>query len=72
MTPLEQRALAAYFRRKGGTAAVRATVASVTVDALRYIILRDKTRTLAVYRVRIVNGVEVLKGMKRWPSEVEA
>jgi hypothetical protein len=33
-------------------------------------VLRNARRILAVYRVRNVNGAPMLKGLKRWPSQL--
>lgn len=73
MSDLELRALAAYFRAsKSADGAVIQPSPPVTVEhkGLKYIVLSNINGLLAVYRVRIVNGQAVLKGMKRWPKEL--
>jgi hypothetical protein len=42
------------------------------VDGLRYVVLSNTNGLLAVYRVRIVNGQPMLKGLKRWPKEIDS
>lgn len=39
---------------------------------MKYVVLTNTNDLLMVYRVRIVNGEPVLKGMKRWPAAVAA
>jgi hypothetical protein len=71
---LENRAMAAYFRsanQLGGSAIQPGRPEEIEVDGLRYIVLSNGGGILTVYRVRIVNGVEVLKGLKRWPKEID-
>jgi len=38
---------------------------------LSYVHLGNVNGTIAVYRIRIVNGEPVLKGLKRWPKELD-
>jgi hypothetical protein len=71
--PLINRAFAAYFR-----SAAREGVPSPDIpandshlcelDGKQYVVLHNINRVLAVYRVR-TDGV--LKGLKRWPKELE-
>ncbi len=72
---LEQRALAAYYRNgsrtadlAGGQVSQPGAVETVEHKGLTYIRLTNIRGILAVYRVRTVNGEQVLKGLKRWPS----
>ena len=37
----------------------------------RYVVLANVNGILAVYRVRTVNGQDVLKGLKRYPAALE-
>ena len=63
-----RRAMAAFFRG-GGTDQPSATDSGVQeVKGLTYVVLRNSNGILAVYRLR-PNGV--LKGLKRWPKELE-
>jgi hypothetical protein len=67
------RALAAYWRtanRLGGIPLQPNPPEMIEYNELKYIVLSNVNGTLAVYRVRIVNGEPVLKGLKRWPKEV--
>jgi hypothetical protein len=70
---LEQRALSAYFRKDSGGGSLDQPGAVDTVEhkGLRYVRLANVNGILAVYRVRVVNGDEVLKGLRRWPRELE-
>ena len=75
---LETRALSAYIRSasraengRGGSADQPGMVETLEVEGLTYIRLTNVNGILAVYRVRTVNGKEVLKGMRRWPKELE-
>lgn len=75
MTYLEQRALAAYYRAAkaisgNGSVNQPGSVEEVEHDGLKYVRLANVNGTLAMYRVRIVNGAPVLKGLKRWPAEL--
>jgi len=66
---LIRRAMSAWFR-SGGTEQPSNTSDMIEHDGKLYVRLMNVRRILAVYRVRIVNGAPVLKGLKRWPSEV--
>lgn len=72
---MEDRALAAYYRnaaRQGpGSVMQPGAVEIVEHDGKAYIRLSNVRGILAVYRVRIVNGEPVLKGLKRWPAAVD-
>jgi len=73
MNKLSNRALATYFRKHAaeGIAAEQVQQPSVTEaehNGLQYIVLHNVHGILAVYRVRTVNGEQVLKGLKRYPS----
>jgi hypothetical protein len=48
------------------------SVETVEHEGLQYIRLTNVNGILAVYRVRIVNGEPVLKGLKRWPAALNA
>lgn len=64
-----RRAFAAYFRTNGSYADIPSSNSGVAIhDGKRYVVLRNRGGTLAVYRV-LNNGR--LKGLKRWPAEVE-
>jgi len=75
-TELEQRALSAYFRQASrkfpgmGSTMQPSDVVETTHEGLRYVVLENRYRRLAVYRVRTVNGKDVLKGLKRWPADL--
>lgn len=74
LSSLEQRAFAAYFRsaaRETGSVLQPGDVEEIEHGGLTYIRLSNVNGTLAVYRVRVVNGKPVLKGLKRWPKEVD-
>ena len=78
LSQLEQRALAAYYRNgtrnagvAGGSVNQPGAVETVEHDGLTYIRLSNVNGILAVYRVRTVNGEQVLKGLKRWPKALE-
>ena len=65
---LLRRAYAAYF--KGGGTDQPAELASgleTSEAGKKYVVLRNTHGVLAVYRVR---NDGVLKGMKRWPAEI--
>jgi hypothetical protein len=61
------RAFAAYFRA-GGQDRPALTSGERVHEGKRYVVLESDSGTLAVYRVR-PSGV--LKGMRRWPKEIE-
>ena len=72
---LINRAIAAYFRaankETGGIGQVMQPSSQVVeIDGLTYVHMFNTNGTLAVYRVRIVAGKPVLKGLKRWPKEL--
>ena len=79
LSHLEVRALAAYTRTSsrivnqngGGTANKPGDIRTLTIEGLDYIVLTNVRGILAVYRVRTVNGEQVLKGMKRWPKAID-
>lgn len=71
---LEQRALAAYFKyTDAGNGHVMQPSAPEIIEhnGLKYVRLSNVNGTLAIYRVRLVNGEEVLKRLKRWPGELD-
>lgn len=75
LSQLEQRALSAYYRSGskaaniyGGSVIQPGAVETVEHDGLQYIRLTNINGILAVYRIRTVNGEQVLKGLKRWPA----
>lgn len=70
-TDLLRRAMAAYWRGRGGDPAVDQPSASSGVevhDGKAYVVLRNVRGVLAVYRVR---NDGMLKGMRRWPKSIE-
>ena len=73
MSPLEQRALSAYFRHSDGMGqpVQPSDPDTVEIDGKRYIVLSNTHGTLAVYRVRTVNGKDALKRLKRYPEELQ-
>ena len=71
---LHTRALAAYFRGAGagdGVVMQPSAPEDVVLNGLRYIVLSNVNGILAVYRVRIVNDEPMLKGLKRWPKQID-
>jgi hypothetical protein len=70
--PLIDRAFAAYFRagaREGASPDMPANDSCLCeLDGKQYVVLSNIRGVLAVYRVRN-NGI--LKGLKRWPKELE-
>lgn len=66
-SPIVRRAFAAYFRA-GGTQQPANTSGEVEHEGKRYVVLANVSGILAVYRVR---NDGVLKGLRRWPREVE-
>jgi hypothetical protein len=72
---LERRALAAYYREANGhgmgSVNQPGAVETVEHNGLTYIRLTNVNGILAVYRIRTVNGQQVLKGMRRWPKALE-
>lgn len=72
-TNLKKRALAAYFKQANdslGEPIQPSTPDVCDVDGKKYVVLSNVNGVLAVYRVRVVNGKEVLKGLKRYPKEI--
>jgi hypothetical protein len=69
---LVRRAIAAHYRSakaEGGVPEQPGTTSRVrTFKKLPYVVLENAGGTLAVYRVRIVNGETMLKKMKRLPK----
>ena len=68
---LTRRALAAWFRG-GGIEQPSAASGVVEHEGLFYVRLEGTNGTLALYRVRTVNGEPMLKRMKRWPAALNA
>lgn len=64
-----RRAMAAYYRSAGDGAMQPSQPDLVEHEGLSYVVLQNTHGILAVYRVRVVNGQPVLKGLKRWPKE---
>ena len=73
MSPLEQRALSAYFKYSDGMGQPMhpSDPETVEIDGKRYIVLSNTHGTLAVYRVRTVSGKDALKRLKRFPKELK-
>jgi len=74
---LVRRAMAAYYRsgRREGLTDEQITIPANSShvaehDGKEYVVLENVNGTLAVYRVRPVDGV--LREIKRWPREVAA
>lgn len=67
---LTRRAFAAWFR-SGGTDQPSNVSGLETAEGLDYVVLRNVSGVLAVYRIRIVNGAPMLKRMKRWPAALD-
>ncbi len=67
---LVNRAIAAYFRSADAPSPDQPANYSDVQEAggKRYVVLRNVNGVLAVYRVR---NDGVLKGLKRWPKELE-
>lgn len=64
------RAFAAYFRTEGAHAPQPGNTSDVVeLDRKEYVVLRNVSGVLAVYRIR-TSGV--LNRLVRWPSELEA
>ena len=70
--PLINRAFAAYFReaaREGYAPDQPASTSHLCeLDGKQYVVLHNVKGVLAVYRVR---NDGVLKGLRRWPAELE-
>jgi hypothetical protein len=69
---LSNRALAAYYRAARDGAMQPSEPKVVEHGGLQYVVLSSVNGVLAVYRVRTVNGKQVLKGLRRWPKELGA
>jgi hypothetical protein len=74
--PLIVRAMSAYYRQghREGLTDQQITIPANTsflaeTGGKRYVVLENANGVLAVYRVR---NDGVLKGLKRWPKELEA
>ena len=67
--------MAAYYRSTsqldGATNQPSSPPDEIEIAGLKYIVLSNVNGVLAVYRVRIVNDEPMLKGMKRWPKEID-
>lgn len=71
---LTDRALAAYYRTRrepGASVMQPGEVVAIDHEGLWYIRLSNTNGILAVYRIRMVNGDPVLKGLKRWPKALD-
>jgi len=67
---LMRRAMAAYYRgADSGVMQPSKSSGVESVDGKHYVVLRNVNGLLAVYRVR---NDGVLKGLKRWPAELNA
>ena len=67
---LTRRAMAAWFR-SGETITPSSASDVVSVAERSYVHLVNTSGTLAVYRVRTVNGSFALKRLKRWPATLD-
>jgi hypothetical protein len=66
---LLRRAIAAHFRSGGEYADMPSRNSEVRdFEEKQYVVLRNVNGTLAVYRVR---NDGVLKGLRRWPAELD-
>jgi hypothetical protein len=65
---LVRRAYAAYFRSGANQQPAAAMSGMRSVGTLQYVVLRNSEGVLGVYRVR---NDGVLKGLKRWPAQLE-
>lgn len=70
---LLRRAFSAYFRTaQNGSESLQqpssASAVCTTADGRHYVVLRNVSGLLAVYRVRTPDGT--LKRLKRWPAEL--
>jgi len=70
---LTTRAFTAYFKTHGHTAPapVKSSGYRQTEDGKGYVVLRDASSVLAVYRVRHRGDRVMLKALKKWPAELE-
>lgn len=73
MNLIESRALAAYLKAWDGSGQLQqpGEVCEVDHEGLQYVRLSNIGGTLAVYRVRTVNGAPMLKRLKRWPAALD-
>ena len=71
MDLLTRRALSAFYRDTDEGEPDPSLCGPVSLGGLHYVVLRDRGGTLAVYRVAVKNGTEVLRRMRRWPIQVE-
>lgn len=71
---LERRATASYYRTATtgmGSIIQPGACEVVEHEGLHYVRMTNINGTLAMYRVRVVGGKTVLKGLKRWPKELD-
>lgn len=66
---LTQRAIKAHTSKLGAQQPAAALSGPATVGGLDYVVLRNISGVLAVYRVLPIS--RTLKRLKRWPKEVE-
>lgn len=66
---LERRAFAAHMKKPGANQP--RDVQEIEVEGKKYVVLTNVNGLVAVYRVRLVNGEPMLKGLKRWPAGVD-
>ena len=71
MSNLLNRAMAAFLRSSDASQPSGASSGEEEIEGKKYIVLRNVRGVLAVYRVRIVKGVEVLKRLRRYPSQIQ-
>ena len=63
-----RRAFAAYFRTGGNEQPSQESSEAITHEGLQYVVLRNVSGLLAVYRVR---NDGMLKRLKRWPHSLK-
>lgn len=63
-----RRAYAAYFRGGSTQQPAQGSSGLEVAGGLKYVVLRNTEGILGVYRVR---NDGVLKGLKRWPAELD-
>ena len=71
LSSIEQRALAAYYRGSSnseGSISQPGEIQEVEHEGLQYVVLANTNGILAIYRIRTVNALPVLKRLKRWPA----
>jgi hypothetical protein len=68
MNEYESRALSAYFRSSGQTASQPQAPETLEHEGRQYVVLSNVNGILAVYRIK-PDGF--LKGLKRWPKEID-